>query len=253
MSGRALPPLCPPPEPPLRRLRDHLGDDSDVASRAGEIIRAVMPPLPLEPAASARVLSAVRGSPGRTAWWLQRAVLAAATLVVVGATAAGAAAALDLIQRSWPQVTPLPTPRGLPEGGPPGATVTTLARAAPAAPPRTPRARETTAAAPQLEDARLLIDPHARAHRPQLPAEFVGRHAGQEFAWKVNICVSPEGTVASARLAAPVHPQLDRRLLRAIAGWRYQPARLDGRPVHRCADIVYRLTVEPARGRSAAR
>lgn len=260
MSGRTLPPLYPPPEPPLRRLRDHFGDRSDVANRAGEIIRAVTPPGPLAPAASARVMAAVRGSPGRGAWWLQRVVLAAATLVVVGATAAGAAAALDLIQLSWPpsrpQVTPLPPPAA-PQRRP--ATRPAVAPAAPA--PRSvvvPHAR-AAARAPeepqpaQLEEARLLIDPHARAHRPQLPQEFARQYAGQEFTWKVNICVSPEGTVADARLANLVHPLLDHRLLGAIAGWQYQPARLNGRAVRSCTDVVYRLTVEPATDSSADR
>jgi hypothetical protein len=256
MSGRTQPPPNPPTEPPLRRLRDHFGDRSDVANRAGEIIRAVMPPGPLEPGASARVLSAVRGTPGRGAWWLQRVMLATATLVVVGATAAGAAAALDLIELSWPpgrpQVTPLPPPAA-PVRRP--AARPAIAPAAPAAPVVVARHARAAARAPeepqpaQLEEARLLIDPHAREHRPQLPQEFARQHAGQEFAWKVNICVSPEGTVASARLAALVHPLLDHRLLSAIAGWQYQPARLNDRAVRSCTDVVYRLTVEPATDR----
>jgi hypothetical protein len=254
MSGRTLPPMYPPPEP-LRRLRDHFGDRSDVANRAGEIIRAVTPPGPLAPAASARVLAAVRGSPGRAAWWLQRVVLAAATLVVVGATAAGAAAALELIQLSWPPSRPQVTP-------PPAAPQRRPAIRAPIAPPApaivAPRPRATARApeepAPaQLEQARLLIDPRSRAHRPQLPQEFARQHAGKEFAWKVNICVSPAGTVASARLMELVHPQLDQRLLGTIAGWHYRPARLNGRAVRSCTDVVYRLTVEPATDRSADR
>jgi outer membrane biosynthesis protein TonB len=244
-----------PPEPPMQRLRDHFGDRSDVANRAGEIIRAIVPPGPMAPAASARVLSAVRGGPGRGAWWLQRVALVVATLVVVGATAAGAAAALELIKLSWrdgPQMTPLPPPPPAEHERPPPAAITP-----PAPVPPKPRPVEPTPAEPppamQLEDARLLIDPHARAHRPQLPAEFAQQHAGQVFTWKVNVCVSAAGTVDSARLAAPVHPQLDRRLLRTIAGWRYQPARLDGRPVRSCADVAYRLTVEPARGKRGER
>jgi hypothetical protein len=249
MSHRELPPLYPPPEPPLRRLRDHFGDRADVANRAGEIIRAVMPPAPLDPGARARVLSAVRHSPGRGAWWLQRVVLAAATLVVVGASAAGAAAALDLIQLTW---RPGPPPVTPPANRPRAVRAAPIAPVAPVVVTAGPREHGPALVepepdqTPQLEEARLIIDPRAPLHRPQLPDEFAEKHAGQEFSWQVKICVSPAGTVASARLAAPVHPVLDRRLLRAIGGWRYRPARLEGRAVRSCADVVYRLTVEPA-------
>jgi hypothetical protein len=249
MSNRELPPLYPPPEPPLRRLRDHFGDRADVANRAGEIIRAVMPPAPLDPGAGARVLSAVRHSPGRGAWWLQRVVLAAATLVVVGATAAGAAAALDLIRLTWRPGSP---PPAAPANRPRAVRAAPIAPVAPVVVTAGPRGHGRALVEPapdqtlQLEEARLIIDPRARLHRPRLPDEFAQKHAGQEFSWQVNICVSPAGTVASARLAAPVHPVLDRRLLRAIGGWRYRPARLAGRAVRSCADVVYRLTVEPA-------
>lgn len=239
-----------PPSPPLR-LRDRFGDLQEVGNRAGALIRAVAVPLPLEPRASARILASLHGtaasarSPVRPPR-LERLVLAGAVLVALGASGVGAAAALGWIDLGGPgtaaEITPLPPA--------PRPTVTPLPSGPVPEPSGTaPSARPGSAPPPAelaLEPARLAIDPRAPGHRLALPGGFAARHAGQEFAWQLDVCVSPSGAVSSAKLVAPVHPQLDRRLLRAVAGWRYQPARIAGHAVRSCTQVVYRLAVEPA-------
>jgi protein TonB len=50
--------------------------------------------------------------------------------------------------------------------------------------------------------------------------------------------VREDGTVGDARVIAPVHPELDAAALRALAQWRFLPARKGGKPV------PFRINVE---------
>ena len=67
-----------------------------------------------------------------------------------------------------------------------------------------------------------------RQEIPALPAEarLMGRARGL-----LEIVIDEQGRVASAVIRESIHEAYDRRLVDATAGWSYQPARLDGRPV----------------------
>jgi hypothetical protein len=240
--------------PAVPRLRDERadGDPRDpVVARAGELIRAVAPPPPLDPRADARVLAALGGNGDHGGWasWrlpLQRVLVLAAAVIALAATGAGAAAAIDWIravrvERPEPPLAPPPP--------------------APVEPPRKPAARpappaavahpptmvvETHSPVPAgtgFAKARRAIDPDARAYRPLVAPEFAKTHAGERFAWRVSVCISAAGEVISATTSDHVHPQLDGPILRAIERWKYIPAYQDGRPIRSCLLLAYRLTL----------
>jgi TonB family protein len=47
----------------------------------------------------------------------------------------------------------------------------------------------------------------------------------------LEVVIDQRGRVSSARLATPMHPLYDERLLSAARRWEYQPAMKDGKPV----------------------
>jgi TonB family protein len=47
----------------------------------------------------------------------------------------------------------------------------------------------------------------------------------------LEVVITEEGTVASARVVQGVHPLYDQLVLAAVSSWSYTPARLEGAPV----------------------
>jgi TonB family protein len=237
--------------PPLgKRLRDHAGDPSDPLNRAGELVRALPPPRPLDGAARARVRAALRdrepGSRARHGLRLSRVALQLATLVAVAATGFGASATLDWwhARRTPPApvITPLPPPPVVVRRpAPPPPRV-----AAPAPPvrrpPPAPRPEPTPAPARGFVHAVRAIDPQSPAFRPQLPPEIAQAHARAGISTLVEVCVSAGGGVTSAKVLEQRHPLVDREIAAAIRRWRYQPALRNDQPVPSCLRFRYLLS-----------
>ena len=61
----------------------------------------------------------------------------------------------------------------------------------------------------------------------------------------VNLCIAPDGSVASTSLRVSTkYAAYDAALVAAVAGWRYQPYRLDGAPVAACSTVRFVYTIE---------
>jgi hypothetical protein len=241
----------------LRPLRDWEPGDAgsaDVAARARALIRAIDSPGEVAPEAHARVLAtlaAARARPGlgtgRARRWLVPA------LAVVGNLGTGLAAAAALrwihpapaapalgAESSSAAVAHAPVPIANP------ASTTVMLSPHPAAlPPRRRGGVRATLPGRNFVRARLAINPKDERHRPDISADFARAHAGEIFSWRVEICVSPEGEVASATLLDQIDPQLDHQVGRAIATWKYFPAQHGSRAVHTCTALSYRLAIEP--------
>lgn len=65
--------------------------------------------------------------------------------------------------------------------------------------------------------------------KPHYPAAV--KAAGVEGTVRMECVVRPDGTVGEGRVIVPLHPDLDREALRALADWRFLPGRKDGKPV----------------------
>jgi hypothetical protein len=260
MTGRA--PEGPPPAGadslagPPARLRDLptaaglAASTSGALVRAAAVVRAVPLPAPLSPAADARILAGLRRQQARgplagVGLRVGRVLLTGAALLLVVVSGVRALAALGWLRPLPPAPAPTIAAPVAPAAGlthPPPPTP-----APQVAPPR-PIVHLSALARPReaaFTRARLAIDPHAPAHRPQVPAELWRAHVGENFTWKVKICVDPRGQVRDVALLQRRHPVLDREIARAIAQWRYHPAERAGVAVASCSVLVYQLAVEP--------
>jgi hypothetical protein len=225
---------------PPTRLRDEHG--AGPAARAGAVIRGVAVPPSLGPRADARITAALnRGATDRRLIGLLRLLVPAAALLLIAVTGVSAVAGLEWLRasRPTPPLAAAPAPSLPPRPTPPRAA-------------EVPRAVVRLGALPQrrrpeaaFTRAQLAIDPRAPGHRPQVPAEFWRAHMGEQFAWKVKICVSASGQVRNVTLLNHLHPALDPEIARAIGQWRYHPASRAGRTVPSCWNLVYHLAVEP--------
>jgi TonB family protein len=59
----------------------------------------------------------------------------------------------------------------------------------------------------------------------------------------IQAVIEKDGTVARASVVRPVHPDLDASALEAVRQWRYEPARLNGKPVavYMTITVAFRL------------
>jgi tetratricopeptide (TPR) repeat protein len=76
---------------------------------------------------------------------------------------------------------------------------------------------------------------------PWIPMDATSRFV--EFRGAVRVRIDAEGKVASAEMAAPVHPSYDRLLLVAAKDWLYQPAKTNGTPVP--SEKVVQVVLKP--------
>lgn len=73
----------------------------------------------------------------------------------------------------------------------------------------------------------------------QMIRDGVGRVAGV-----VKLCIAADGSVGSARiLATTKYAGYDAALVAAVAGWRYEPYRLNGTPVPACSTVRFVYTL----------
>jgi TonB family protein len=232
-----------PLQGPPPRLREAAPGDPTLG-RAAVLVRAVPAPRPLGPRAEARVRAALGGEARAAPHRWPHLLVPAAALLALAATGAGAAAAVAWMRRERPAEVVTQSPRP--------AAVAALPRVT-APPPRPLIAiQETPARYVRRHPVRaafarpeLAIDPYHRDFRPILSAELARLYTGQDFKWKVKICVGRDGTVTSAQLLEHQHPALDRELAAALRTWRYRPATRAGRPVPACLGIAYQLRVAP--------
>lgn len=74
----------------------------------------------------------------------------------------------------------------------------------------------------------------------QMIRDSVGRVAGV-----IKLCIAPDGSVGSTRLLVSTkYAAYDAALIAAVAGWRYQPYRLDGTPVAACSTVRFVYTLQ---------
>jgi hypothetical protein len=79
----------------------------------------------------------------------------------------------------------------------------------------------------ELIPARALVHPPA-----EIPPSLQVSERGHKY--HVAVCTDVEGKVIGLRLIAHHHPEIDARILDALMKWKYEPARLNGRPVPSC-------------------
>jgi outer membrane biosynthesis protein TonB len=111
----------------------------------------------------------------------------------------------------------------------------------------------------EVRDARELLDVSRRSPtvyttgdpgitppvviRQMLPdPRPVSTRITRQYSGELELIVDTKGTVESARLATPVHPDYDPLLLKAAKAWTYKPAQQSGRPVPWRTVIAIHLT-----------
>ncbi|MGH9143342.1 MAG: energy transducer TonB [Vicinamibacterales bacterium] len=96
------------------------------------------------------------------------------------------------------------------------------------------KAAEGTPPAPLTvtsENSSGLLQP-AVTLRQQMPLWEGAKDAlPRGYTGKLRIIIDEQGNVDDARIVEPVHPIYDALLLSAARTWKYEPAKLDGRPV----------------------
>ena len=103
--------------------------------------------------------------------------------------------------------------------------------------------RPVIVAASARELAADLARPRRISHRaPVYPREARGRRI--EGTVLIDTRIDDVGCVASAQVVGSLDPALDVQAVRAVAGWRYEPATLDGTPVPVQMDVAVRFVLK---------
>lgn len=92
--------------------------------------------------------------------------------------------------------------------------------------------------------AGLRISGETQVHPDDITHNQMIRDGVERVAGVVKLCIAADGSVGSARMLSPTkYAAYDARLVAAVAGWRYEPYRLNGTPVAACSTVrfVYRL------------
>ena len=137
-------------------------------------------------------------------------------------------------QASLPKLDPPPAAASAtntpPVNAPPASTPAANTSAAPAPPARTTAASPAASPSPAAPTPGVLVPP--TIVKQQMPlwlgmTEFLPR-GGRG---RIRIIVDEQGGVEEARIVESVHTVYDALLLSAARTWKYEPARLDGKPV----------------------
>ncbi len=83
----------------------------------------------------------------------------------------------------------------------------------------------------------LAINPNVRPYKVNIPEEYVER--GDIYRATLQICVSPEGKVASVKILKASIPAIDLQIPTVISRWKYKPFLLEGRPTAFCYPLLY--------------
>lgn len=135
------------------------------------------------------------------------------------------------------QRQPAPAPRELPAENPPKPVENAAKSAepppAPAPAPEPPRepVREPVRTPPKLLQ--------------QAPAAYTdqARAAGIEGAVLLSVDIDERGVPVRARVLKPLDPGLDRSAIQSLAGWRFQPATEDGKPVGSTVNVEVKFSL----------
>lgn len=67
--------------------------------------------------------------------------------------------------------------------------------------------------------------------------------AGVQGAVQLQCVVRPDGTVEDVKVTVPLHPELDKEAVRALAEWRFDPGRREGKAVPVLVDVEMTFTL----------
>lgn len=133
------------------------------------------------------------------------------------------------------QKQPAPAPRELPAESPPkpAENAARSAEPPPAPAPEPPKqpVREPVRTAPKLLQ--------------QAPAAYTdqARSAGIEGVVLLSVDIDERGVPVRARVLKPLDPGLDRSAIQSLAGWRFQPATEDGKPVGATVNVEVKFNL----------
>jgi protein TonB len=90
---------------------------------------------------------------------------------------------------------------------------------------------------PNVAKGFLAIDPQSPQHRPTLPPGV--RHAGMSVSALLRVCVDRDGNVVDVKVLRGDDATVNAAFVSAVRTWRYQPFKVDGRPVPFCTPVNY--------------
>ena len=93
--------------------------------------------------------------------------------------------------------------------------------------------------------AGLRISGETQVHPDDFTQNQMIRDGVGHVAGVVKLCIAPDGSVGSTRLLASTkYATYDAALVAAVAGWRYQPYRVNGTPVAACSTVRFVYTLQ---------
>jgi cysteine-rich repeat protein len=93
--------------------------------------------------------------------------------------------------------------------------------------------------------AGLRVSGETQVHPDEITQKQMIRDGASRVAAVVKLCIAPDGSVGSTHLLVPTkYAAYDAALVAAVAGWRYQPYRLDGAPVAACSTVRFVYTIQ---------
>lgn len=93
--------------------------------------------------------------------------------------------------------------------------------------------------------AGLRISGETQVHPDDFTQNQMIRDGVGHVAGVVKLCIAPDGSVGSTRLLASTkYVTYDAALIAAVAGWRYQPYRVNGTPVAACSTVRFVYTMQ---------
>jgi cysteine-rich repeat protein len=93
--------------------------------------------------------------------------------------------------------------------------------------------------------AGLRISGETQVHPDDLTQTQMIHDGVSRVAGVVKLCIAADGSVGSTRLLVSTkYAAYDGALVAAVAGWRYQPYRLDGTPVAACSTVRFVYTLQ---------